>query len=192
MKICVFCGSSAGASDIYLNAAKALGREMASRGIGLVYGGASVGLMGAVANAVLDQRGDVIGVIPEALADLEIAYEGLTELRIVDSMHSRKKQMADLADAFIALPGGIGTLEETFEVLTWSQLGFHTKPVGLLNAGGFYDQLEQFLDHVVDKGFLKPIHRAILSSDTEPGRLIDKLAAAELPSDKKWVDELKR
>ena len=192
MRICVFCGSSLGAKPIYEEAAIDLGRTLASRGIGLVYGGASVGLMGTVADAALSAGGDVIGVLPRALADLEIAHTNLTELRIVSSMHERKAQMADLSDAFIALPGGIGTLEETFEVWTWSQLGLHAKPVGLLNVAGFYTGLEQFLDHLVTESFVKPQHRAILHMEAEPGVLIDKLASAEIPTDKKWVDELRR
>ena len=192
MKICVFCGSSVGRAPAYARAAAALGAELARRGVGLVYGGASVGLMGVVADACLENGGEVIGVLPEALAELEIAHEGLAELRIVNSMHERKKQMADLSDAFIALPGGIGTLEETFEIWTWSQLGVHRKPVGLLNVAGYYDQLSAFMDHVVDEGFVKPMHRAILLANEDPAALIEALAAAEIPTDRKWVDELRR
>ena len=192
MRICVFCGSSLGARPAYKDAAQALGRELAARDIGLVYGGASVGLMGATADACLDAGGEVIGVLPEALADLEIAHEGLSELRIVASMHERKKQMADLSDAFIALPGGIGMLEEAFEVWTWSQLGIHQKPVGLLDVEGFYQSLSGFLDQLVTEGFVKPVHRAIMVSANAPGELIDALAAAEIPTDRKWVDELRR
>ncbi|GJL90750.1 TIGR00730 family Rossman fold protein [Hyphococcus sp.] len=192
MRICVFCGSSLGAKSEYQQAAFALGRTLAERGIGLVYGGASVGLMGSVADAALEHGGEVIGVLPQALADLEIAHPGLTELRIVSSMHERKAQMADLSDSFIALPGGIGTLEETFEVWTWSQLSLHAKAVGLLNVAGFYDGLERFLDHLVGESFVKPQHRAILHADASPSSLIDKLTSAVIPTDKKWVDELRR
>ncbi len=192
MRICVFSGSSLGARPEYGTAARGLGDALARRGIGLVYGGASVGLMGETADAALAGGGEAIGVLPKALADLEIAHGGLTELRIVSSMHERKAQMADLSDAFIALPGGIGTLEETFEVWTWSQLGLHSKPVGLLNVAGFYDGLEGFLDRLVDERFVKPQHRAILCSDSDPDALIDRLAAAEIPTDRKWVDELRR
>lgn len=192
MNICVFCGSSLGVRDDYRAAAASLGETLARRGVGLVYGGASVGLMGTVADAALQNGGAVYGVLPKALADLEIAHEDLTELHIVTSMHERKAMMADMSDAFIALPGGIGTLEETFEVLTWTQLGFHAKPVGLLNVAGFFDHLEGFLDQLVAEGFVKQAHRAILCSEGEPGALMDALQAAELPKDRKWVDELRR
>ena len=192
MRICVFCGSSLGAKPAYRKAAEALGREIAERGVGLVYGGASVGLMGVVADASLAAGGEVIGVLPEALAELEIAHDGLTELRIVASMHERKKQMADLSDAFIALPGGIGTLEEAFEIWTWSQLSIHQKPIGLLNVADYYGGLSAFLDHVVDEGFVKPVHREIMISDEAPGALIERLLEAEVPTDRKWVDALKR
>lgn len=192
MRICVFCGSSMGRNGAYRAAAEALGAEMARRGIGLVYGGASVGLMGAIADAVLARGGEAIGVLPEALTDLEIAHDGLSELRIVASMHERKAQMADLSDAFIALPGGIGTLEEAFEVWTWSQLSIHAKPIGLLNAAGYFDRLEAFLDHMVAEEFVKPVHREIMLTEDDPAALIDALKAAEIPTDRKWVDTLKR
>ncbi len=191
LNLCVFCGSSLGADPAYAAAAADLGAELARRGIGLVYGGASVGLMGAVADAALGAGGEVVGVLPEALADLEIAHGGLTELRIVASMHERKAQMAALSAGFVALPGGVGTLEETFEVWTWSQLGIHAKPVGLLNVNGFYDGLEAFLDHMAEQRFVKPVHRAIMASDADPAALIDRLLAADIPTDRKWVDELK-
>ena len=191
MRLCVFCGSSLGGAPAYKRAAAALGAELAARGIGLVYGGASVGLMGVVADAALNAGGEAIGVLPEALADLEIAHEGLSELRIVASMHERKAQMAALSEGFIALPGGIGTLEETFEVWTWSQLSIHAKPVGLLNVNGFYDRLEAFLDHMTAEAFVKPVHRNIMLADADPAALIDRLIAAEVPTDRKWVDELK-
>ena len=191
MRLCVFCGSSLGGDPAYKRAAAALGAELAAREIGLVYGGASVGLMGVVADAALEAGGEAIGVLPEALADLEIAHEGLSELRIVASMHERKAQMAALSDGFIALPGGIGTLEETFEVWTWSQLSIHAKPVGLLNVNGFYDRLEAFLDHMTAEAFVKPVHRNIMLADADPTALIDRLIAADVPTDRKWVDELK-
>jgi len=192
MNICVFCGSSFGRNGAYKGAAEALGAELARREIGLVYGGASVGLMGALANAALAEGGEVIGVIPEALAALEIAHADLAELRVVSSMHERKAQMADLSNAFIALPGGIGTLEETFEVWTWSQLGLHSKPIGLLNVDGFYDGLNAFLDHLVDDAFVKASHRGILLSERDPSMLIENLISAELPRDHKWVNHLER
>jgi hypothetical protein len=187
INICVFAGSSAGKRPSYKVAAQALGEELAHRDIGLVYGGASVGLMGALADAVMANGGSVIGVMPQSLSDLEIAHAGLTELRIVASMHERKAAMAELSDAFVALPGGIGSLEESFEALTWSQLGIHRKPIGLLNVEGFYDGLEKFLDHLVAESFVKPIHRNILLSDSEPGRLIERLLAADLPTQGKWI-----
>ncbi|MEM7277813.1 MAG: TIGR00730 family Rossman fold protein [Pseudomonadota bacterium] len=188
MNICVFCGSSQGARPAYQTGAASLGAELARRKIGVVYGGANVGLMGTVANAALDAGGSVIGVLPQSLADVEIAHEGLTELRIVSSMHERKAQMAKLSDAFIALPGGIGTLEETFEVWTWSQLGIHAKPLGLLNIEGFYDRLASFLDHQVAEAFVKQQHRDILVSESSVSVLIDRLLKADVPKLKKWVD----
>lgn len=192
MRICVFCGSSLGKRESYAHAAAALGQAIAKRGLGLVYGGASVGLMGTVADSALNAGGEVIGVLPEALAELEIAHADLSELHIVSSMHERKKMMADLSDAFIALPGGIGTMEEAFEIWTWSQLGLHLKPIGLLNVDGFYDSLTTFLDHLVEEAFVKPMHRDILAADNDPHSLIDKLLSEEIPTDKKWVDELRR
>jgi len=144
--------------------------------------------MGAVADAALDQGGVVIGVIPESIADLEIAHEGLTQLEVVRSMHERKARMSDLSDGFIVLPGGIGSLEEAFEVWTWSQLGIHSKAIGLLNVEGFYDGLEGFLDHLVREAFVKPIHRGILLSDSDPIRLVDRVLAAEVPAARKWIE----
>lgn len=191
MRICVFCGSSLGGDPAHQRAAAALGAELAARDIGLVYGGASVGLMGVVADAALEAGGEVIGALPEALADLEIAHEGLAELRIVASMHERKAQMADLSEGFIALPGGIGTLEETFEVWTWSQLSIHAKPVGLINVNGFYDGLEAFLDYMTAENFVKSVRRNIMLADSDPAALIDRLLDANAPTDRKWVDALK-
>ncbi len=180
--ICVFAGSSAGRAAMYMEAARQLGEVIASQGYGLVYGGAEVGLMGAAADGALSEGGRVIGVLPEWLADWEVAHNQLTELRIVDSMHERKAQMADLADAFVVLPGGIGSLEECFEIWTWSQLGIHQKSIGLLNVNGYYDQLLGFLDHVVAEGFLKSEHRGMLLMDENPAALVDALLAQEIPN----------
>lgn len=190
-RICVFCGASFGGQPAYKAAAEAVGRAIARRGIGVVYGGASIGLMGTVANAALAEGGEVIGVLPQAIADLEVAHEGLTELHRVGSMHERKTMMAELSDAFIVLPGGIGTLEEMFEVWTWSKLAIHLKPVGLVNVGGFYDQLTSFMDLVVAERFLTSDHRAILHCESDIETLIDRLAGAEVPNGKDWVENLK-
>jgi len=185
--ICVFCGSSSGANPAYEQAAMDLGRAIAQRGQVLVYGGSKVGLMGAVADAALAAGGRVHGVIPQALVDKELAHHGLTQLDIVASMHERKARMADLAGGFVALPGGAGTLEEIFEVWTWAQLGFHTKPVGFLNAAQYYDGLESFLDHTVREAFIKPGLRDMLIFDTEPGRLLDRFASYVAPLQPKWI-----
>lgn len=187
MRLCVFCGSNAGRDPVYVATARVLGEAMAANGIGLVYGGASVGLMGAVADAVLAKGGDVTGVMPQALVDKEIAHRGLSDLRVVGSMHERKALMAELADGFIALPGGLGTFEELFEVWTWAQLGYHRKPCALLNAGGFYDKLAEFLDDVVERGFVKPIHRAMLIVESDPAALIQAIRAYEPPKVDKWI-----
>lgn len=178
--VCVFTGSSDGSKVIYREAAQSLGREAAQRNMTLVYGGATVGLMGAVADAALDAGGSVIGILPEALAELEIAHTRLSELRIVDSMHTRKMAMAEASDAFIALPGGLGTLEEIFEVWTWTQLGVHAKPLGFLNVGGYYDSLFTFLDQAVQSGFIRPAHRELAQSHTDPSALLDLLKAADV------------
>jgi uncharacterized protein (TIGR00730 family) len=188
MNICVFAGSNFGNRIEYRIATESLGKVLADKEIGLVYGGASVGLMGALADAVLSHGGSAIGVMPQSIANVKIAHNGLTELRVVSSMHERKAQMADLSDGFVVLPGGIGSLEESFEVWTWSQLGIHSKPIGLLNVDGFYDGLEMFLDHLVVEGFVKPVHRQILLSDSDPVRLIDLIIGAELPKIGKWID----
>ena len=187
MRLCVFCGSNAGQDPVYHNTARALGETLAISGIELVYGGASVGLMGAVADAALAKGGHVIGVMPQALVDKEIAHKGLSDLRVVGSMHERKALMAELADGFIALPGGLGTFEELFEVWTWAQLGYHCKPCALLNAGGFYDKLTDFLDDVVESGFVKPIHRAMLIVENEPAALIEAIRTYEPPRVDKWI-----
>lgn len=173
--ICVFCGSSAGVSEIYTEAARMFARDAVRRGLRLVYGGASVGLMGAVADAALDAGGDVIGVIPRALVEREIAHRGLTELRVVQTMHERKATMAQLADAFVALPGGLGTLEELFEIWTWGMLGLHDKPYGILDTGGYYAPLIRFLDHASEQGFVRPAQRALLTVRESPGELLTAL-----------------
>lgn len=187
MRLCVFCGSSAGQDPIYLETAHRLGAALAQNGIELVYGGASVGLMGAVADAVLAEGGRVIGVMPQALVDKEIAHTGLSDLRVVGSMHERKAMMAELSDGFIALPGGLGTFEELFEVWTWAQLGYHKKPCALLNVAGFYDKLADFLDDVVERGFVKSIHRSMLIVQNEPAALIEAIRAYEPPKVEKWI-----
>jgi len=180
-RLCVFCGSSSGADPAFALAARKLGSLLAGAGIGLVYGGASIGLMGEVANAAIQANGEVIGIIPRSMVTKEIARRGLPDLRVVDSMHQRKALMADLSDGFIAMPGGLGTLEEFFEVLTWAQLGMHTKPCGLLNLDGFYDQLLAFLDHSVDQGFIKPVHRSKILVADAPEPLLDRLQAYRSP-----------
>ncbi|MBA2484311.1 MAG: TIGR00730 family Rossman fold protein [Nitrosomonas sp.] len=186
-RICVYCGSSLGKHPDYTKAAHLLAEEMFKRDIGLIYGGASIGIMGQVADAVLALGGEVIGVIPRALALKEVSHSGLTELKIVGSMHERKTLMTDLADGFIALPGGLGTLEELFEILTWAQLGFHQKPCGLLNIGNYYDSLVGFLDHAVDEAFIKPIHRSLLQVSDCPSQLLDAFASFQPSIKNKWI-----
>lgn len=171
---CVFTGSRHGARAEYCGAAKVLGRALVARGYGLVYGGGNVGLMAEIADAVLELAGHVTGVIPNSLVSKEVAHRGLTDLRVVQSMHERKALMAELSDGFIAMPGGIGTMEEFFEVLSWAQLGLHDKPCGLLNVAGYYDPLIQFLDRAVADDFLKPKHRALLIVENEPAKLLDR------------------
>ncbi|PXA98334.1 TIGR00730 family Rossman fold protein [Nostoc sp. 3335mG] len=186
-RICVFSGSSSGRISEYRDSAVQLGTLLAERNIGLVYGGAAVGLMGAVADATIAAGGSVTGVIPQALVEREVAHTGLSDLRIVGSMHERKALMAELSDAFIALPGGIGTFEEIFEVWTWTQLGTHAKPCAVLNVHGFYDQLLGFLDHVVDEAFLKPVHRGMLLASADPTALLDQIADYQVPAETKWI-----
>jgi uncharacterized protein (TIGR00730 family) len=173
-RICVFTGSRHGARSEYAEAAKRLGRDLVARNYGLVYGGGNVGLMTVIADTVLEMNGHVTGVIPDSLVSKEVAHQGLTELRIVQSMHERKALMAELSDGFIAMPGGIGTMEEFFEVLSWAQLGIHEKPCGLLNVCGYYDPLIEFLDHAVSEDFIKPKHRALLVVESEPVQLLDR------------------
>jgi uncharacterized protein (TIGR00730 family) len=186
--VCVFCGSSPGARPDYMEAAAQLGVLLARRQIRLVYGGASVGLMRAVADAVLEAGGEVTGVIPEALRAREIAHTGLQDLRIVPSMHERKALMSDLADAFLGLPGGAGTLEEFFEVWTWAQLGIHRKPCGLLNVAQYFNGLLTFLDHAVGERFLRPEHRAMVLVDEDAERLLGRLETFRPPHVAKWIE----
>ena len=191
-RICVFCGSNPGAEPAYAEAAADLGRLLAGRGLTLVYGGGHVGLMGVLADATLAAGGRVTGVIPEALAAKELAHAGLTDLVVVGSMHERKALMSELSDAFIALPGGIGTLEEWFEVWTWSQLGFQPKPCGMLNVAGYYDHLLAFLDHMTEERFLSPPHRSMAIVEDRADRLLDRLASYQPPRAEKWIDRAER
>ena len=181
-RVCVFAGSAAGARRAYADAARALGAVLCRRGLGLVYGGGSVGLMGVLADTVLAGGGEVIGVIPNGLATRELAHPGVTDLRVVGSMHERKAAMASLADAFIALPGGLGTLEETLEILTWSQLGIHAKPIGALDVDGYWEGLRRMLGHAVDEGFVRAEHAALLLFGPAPDDLLDRLAAWRPPA----------
>jgi len=187
--ICVYCGSSPGKNPAYSLAAKALATALCERNIGLVYGGAAVGVMGTIANAVLEAGGEAVGVIPKSLAVKEVAHESLTQLHVVASMHERKAMMADLSDGFIALPGGWGTLEEIFEILTWAQLGFHDKPCALLNIEGYYDQLIAFLESSFQQQFVNELCRPMLIEARDPGMLLDQFATYRAPSVRKWVGE---
>jgi uncharacterized protein (TIGR00730 family) len=191
-RVCVFCGSSHGVRPAYSDAARSLGQALVARGLGLVYGGGKVGLMGVVADAVLAAGGDVVGVIPHALMAREIGHAGLTTMHVVDSMHERKALMADVADAFIALPGGVGTFEELFEAITWTQLGLHAKPCGLLNVDGFYDDLLRFLDHAWVEGFIKPETRAIVKASADARELLDLLDGAVMPAVPRWITRAER
>jgi hypothetical protein len=184
--ICVYCGANAGALQDYAAAARRTAAVLSENGIAIVYGGGSVGLMGILADAALACGGSVIGVIPEHLTAREIAHDRLTELHVVRSMHERKALMMKLSDAFIALPGGLGTLEELFEILTWNQLGLHAKPCGLLNVRGYYDPLVAFLDRAVDQFFLRPEHRDLLLVENDAGRLLERLRRFEPPRVQKW------
>jgi len=193
-RICVFCGSNPGHNPVYRAEAEKLGRLLAARGIELVYGAGNIGLMGAVADACLNAGGTVIGVIPEALMGKEVAgrnvdHRALTRIEVVDSMHTRKARMAELSDGFIALPGGFGTFEEFCEILTWGQLGFHAKPMGLLNVQGFYDPLLALFDHAVGEGFLRGQNRAMALADTDIESLLDTMAAYRPEPVSKWLKE---
>ncbi|MCP4412967.1 MAG: TIGR00730 family Rossman fold protein [Gammaproteobacteria bacterium] len=187
-RLCVYCGSSPGRQPDYAQVARQLARAMVSKNINLVYGGASVGIMGEIANAVLEEGGEVIGIIPKGLFKKEVAHTGITELREVDSMHERKSLMADLSDGFIALPGGLGTIEEIFEIITWSQLGMHRKPCGLLNVCHYYDKLIGFLDHAVSEQFIKTTHRSTILIDKCPNTLLEKFEEYKAPETAKWID----
>ena len=186
--ICVYCGSSPGRLDVYASAARALGQAMVERDLGLVYGGASIGLMGLIADTVMQLGGRAVGVIPKGLARKEVVHRHLTELHVTQSMHERKTLMAELSDGFIAMPGGIGTFEEIFEIWTWAQLGIHAKPCGLLNVAGYYDALTNFLDHAAAEQFLKPDQRSLLMVEQEPQALLDRFASYQPPSVRKWLD----
>lgn len=185
--LCVYCGSSAGRLPVYVEGARALGRALLARGLGLVYGGASIGLMGVVADTVLAGGGRVVGVIPQALARKEVAHAGLSDLIVTASMHERKMRMADLSDGFIALPGGIGTFEELFEIWTWAQLGLHAKPVALFNVAGYYDDLIRFLDHASAEHFLKPAQRRMLLTGNDAPTLLTAMAQARQHAGAAWL-----
>lgn len=188
-RICVFCGSNFGLDAAYREAAQSLGRTLVRRQIGLVYGGGSVGLMGTIADAVLQTGGEVIGVIPKALATRELLHTGLTDLRVVESMHERKALMSELADGFIAMPGGLGTLEELLEILTWAQLGIHQKPCGVLNVLGYYDPLVAFLDHSVRHGFVRSEHAGIVQVHEDAEELLEQMRTYVPPQVEKWICE---
>jgi uncharacterized protein (TIGR00730 family) len=185
--ICVFCGSYSGSQPIYLETTQAIGQGIAQGGYTLVYGGGKVGLMGAVADSALAAGGAVVGVMPKALVDKELAHTGLTELHVVDTMHTRKAMMAERADAFIALPGGFGTLDELFEIITWLQLGFHRKPIALLNVEGYFDPIIELIEHMAEEGFIKPEHRRVVMVSNSPADLLQRLPSYEAPDVVKWV-----
>ena len=186
LSICIFCGSSAGRNTAYKGAAVKLGQLLAEKKLNLVYGGGNIGLMGEIAQSVIKAGGKAIGVIPQFLVEKELVYTNLTKIHVVDSMHERKAMMVELADAFIAMPGGFGTLEETVEVLTWAQLGLHRKPIGLLNIDGYYDCLNDFFEHMVAEGFLMREYKEMLLIRDDPAAMLDSLTTFELPSVDKW------
>lgn len=187
-RVAVYCGSSNDVAPAYFEAARTMGRALAERGMGVVYGAGKVGLMGAVADAALEAGGEVLGVIPQKLIDLEVAHERLSERIVVDSMHARKMVMASLSDAFIALPGGFGTMDEIFEATTWNQLGYHRKPAGFLNVDGYYDHLATFIAHQIDRGFVRPAHRELLVfADTVEG-LLSAMSEQDIPPLERWID----
>jgi uncharacterized protein (TIGR00730 family) len=186
-RLCVFCGSNSGTLPAYIEAAQQLAQALVAHRIGLVYGGGSIGLMGALADAMLVRGGEVFGIVPRPLWEREVGHAGLTDLRIVETMHERKALMAELADGFVALPGGVGTLEEFFEVWTWAQLGLHTKPCGLLNVAGYFDPLLAFLDHALAEQFIRDIHRAMVLVEADPEALLQRLASYRAPSVPKWL-----
>lgn len=185
-RICVYCGSNCGSRSEYLETATNLGQCLADRGIGIVYGGAEVGLMGAVAASALNRGGEVIGVIPELFAE-KVKHNKLSQLHVVPTMHDRKKKMFDLSDGFIALPGGIGTIEEVFEILAWAQLGYHEKPCGILNVCGYFDSMIEFLEHSVSQRFLKKAHREMIMFDKNPNGLLKQFESYKAPTEPKWI-----
>ncbi|MBR8399486.1 TIGR00730 family Rossman fold protein [Burkholderia cenocepacia] len=187
--VCVYCGSSSGVRPVYADAARAFGRALVDAGLTLVYGGGRVGLMGVIADEVMAAGGHAVGVIPELLVDKEVGHTGLSELHVVPDMHHRKKMMADLSDAFVAMPGGAGTLEELFEVYTWAQLGYHRKPVALYNIDSFYDPLIALLRHTVDEGFMRPAYFNALCVESEPVALIERLRHYQPPARDKWAPD---
>lgn len=188
-RICVFCGSNSGIDPIYLATAEKVGKFLAHNNIELVFGGGRVGLMGKIADTVMENGGKVIGIIPQALSEREVAHQGLTELHIVGSMHERKAMMADLADGFIALPGGVGTFEEFCEIVTWAQLGIHNKPCALMNVGGFYDSFIAMFDHSMNQGFIRPQHRALVLVESEIDKLYKAMLEYRPPIVEKWLDK---
>ncbi len=188
-RLCVYCGSNYGSRPEYNQAARELARVMVNKNIGLVYGGASIGVMGEIADAAIKEGGEVIGVIPKELLFREVAHKGITELREVNTMHERKAIMAELSDGFIALPGGLGTIEEFFEIWTWAQLGMHQKPCGLLNAGRYYDKLINFIDHAVSERFIKEVYRSMVFVEEQPHILLQKFETYEAPEVARWIDQ---
>lgn len=190
MRIAIYCGANGGNDPLYRTAAAALAAFLATEDIGLVYGGGNVGLMGTIANAALEAGGEVIGVIPQSLMDKELGHGGVTELHVVRSMHERKQRMVDLSDGFIALPGGFGTLDELFETLTWLQLSFHAKPVGMLNVNGFFDGLLEFLNHMTAQGFLKQEHRDCVLVSADPADLLTQMRSFRAPDLGKWIETM--
>jgi uncharacterized protein (TIGR00730 family) len=187
-RICVFCGSSAGEDPRYLDAADRFGQILAREGIELVYGGSRVGMMGRLAAATLQAGGKVVGIIPGAVMNRELAHQELTELRVVKSLHERKSEMAELSDAFVALPGGLGTVEAFFELLTWAQLGLHKKPCAMLDVAGYFDPLVRFLDHMTREGFMSRSHRDIVVVEQDPEALLRRLAGYQAPSTPRWIE----
>jgi uncharacterized protein (TIGR00730 family) len=187
-RLAIFCGSNPGSRPEYVEAAHSLGTLLCEKEIGVVYGGSSVGLMAALADTMVENGGDIIGVIPRMLVEREVANEALSDLRIVESMHERKAMMAELADGFMALPGGIGTLEEFFEIWTWGQLGMHDKPCGLLNVAGYFDPLLQFLDRAVDEKFVREVHRGMVVVESDPAALLARFEAYDPPRVVKWIN----
>lgn len=189
----MFCGSRSGGREIYVREAARFGRVLAARGIGLVYGGSQIGVMGAAANAALEAGGEVIGIIPHGLADKEVAHHGLTELRVVETMHERKAMMADISDAFVALPGGFGTFDELFEIITWAQIGLHAKPIGVLDVEGYFQPLRALMASVVKEGFASPEHTELIAFDDDPERLVDVISIPRsFPVGPKWISDRER